>query len=824
MMENRLLDHSSFSTLVWDEKHLKALLRLSHYPLRLIQVEPWRTWLEEHGGFERVLEYLHNSPLPPNQAQILDLVLAHPDASTRFYYSKLNISSSAYFSRLKDLTRTLLLRLGTWESPSPRGFSNPPILTNLPSGLTPLIGADRSLAAVVATLRRPGTRLLTLTGPAGVGKTRLAMAAGAAMLESFRDGVFFVPLETVNAPALLATQIARSLNMETIGGQAPLEALKAALRERELLLVLDNFEQLARGAPLITDLLQAAGSLKILVTSREALNVYGETRYPVPELSRPDPGNLPPLEQLAQWSALDLFVQRVQARHPEFVVNAENLEAIVQICYRLDGLPLAIELAAAQVRLLSPNQALPQLERGLKSLRDTSRDRPLRQRTLWDAIDWSYQLLPETERAIFRRLAVFGREWSLAAAEAICQMDDLLAGLEELVDKNLIRYVGRGEDADARFQMLHSVREYALDRLAGSSETEQTQRRHAGYFLEMVERAEPAIGTPEQFSCMRRIKQERENLQVALHWMLDQKETDMALRLLGAAWRYYNMLNMWDETKAWMDRALAQGAHLKSAGRVKALWGAGWLTTHYSDYEGAMKLAEEGLVLAREIGDRQLIGLLLQNVADSFRVRGEYDRAILLLEESLHLFQELDNRDEIAWVLYHTADAVAARGLHAQGMEIFQESLAVFRNIGDQWGAASTLRRVGALASEDGNDALAIETALERLDIFKAIGARQNISQSLYELASLWRRQGNFEPLQAMIEESLALSREVGDQAGIARALNFQGWLALENAKFAAARELFEQAQAIFRKIGSPAALAENLADLERLSAIEKSS
>ena len=864
-MENHPLDHSSFSTLIWDEKHLKALLRLRQYPARLIQAEPWQTWIEQRGGLERVLERLRNHPLHPNQEQIRNIILAHPDASARFYYSRLNISPSAYFFRLKELTRSLLLQLNAWKPEPSMEFSRSTTPTNVPAALTPLIGAEKSLASVVAILRRAGARLLTLTGPGGVGKTRLAIAAGASMLEDFPDGVFFVPLETVTDPALLTTQIARSLNMETTAAQSLLEALKAYLRERQMLLILDNFEQMIQGGPMVTDLLQAAGNLKVLVTSREALNVYGEIRFTVPELTRPDPGNLPSPEQFSQWPALDLFVQRVQARHPEFSVNEANLGAIVDICHRLDGLPLAIELAAAQVRLLSPDQALPQLEYGLKALRDTSRDRPSRQRTLWDAIDWSYQLLPEPERAILRRLAVFGREWSLDAAQAVCQMDDLFASLEELADKNLLRYAGSGEDGDARFQMLQPVREYAFDQLDIHAEAEQTQRRHARYFMEMAQNAEPAIGSPGQLRWVRCIKQERENLQLALQWMLDRQEIEMAFTLLGAVWRYYNMLNIWDETKSWMERALAQGAHLtpalpqdtrlrrerspvpavpaqaaertgvaggaspswtttvqgESAARVKALWGAAWLATHYNDVTRQMLFAEEGLTLARKIGDKLLIGLLLQNVADGLRRRKQYDQSMSLLEESLALFRQMNNRGEIAWVLYHMADTVWDRGEHARSMEIRHESLAIFRAIGDQWSAASTLRQICTFALEEGDYQLATEAETESLGMFRAIGAKQLMNVTLHRLASLAWQRGDFEQVKVLVEESLALSREVGDRRGIGRALNFQGRLALQQSDLAAAREFFEKAQTIFQKVGDPAALAENLECLERLASAE---
>ena len=289
-MENCLLSCSSFLTLTWDEKHTKALLRLHRYPLRLIQVDPWQSWIESRGGVEHVLNHLRNTPLPHDQEQIFNIILAHPYASAWIYYNKLNISPSTYFFRLKNLIRTLLLRLNTWKVEQPNALLKPTITTNLPSILTRLIGAEKSLANVVASLRQPSTRLLTLTGPGGVGKTRLAIAVGTAMLENFESGVFFVPLETINDPALLVTQIARSLNMETIGVEPLLEALKSYLSERQMLLILDNFEQLIQAGPTVTDLLQTAGNIKVLVTSREPLNLYGEVCFTVPELIGPSSG------------------------------------------------------------------------------------------------------------------------------------------------------------------------------------------------------------------------------------------------------------------------------------------------------------------------------------------------------------------------------------------------------------------------------------------------------------------------------------------------------------------------------------------------------
>ncbi len=813
------MENSSPSAVVWDEKHVKALLGLRRHFLRVIQAEPWQSWLNQRGGLVQVRQTLRNGPLLPNQRKLLDLVLQYPDSSTTFYTDKLNISPSSYFSYLNSLVQALLMQLNNWQVEAPSTLP-----TNLPAPLTMLIGAEKSIAAVTAALERPGLRLLTLTGPGGVGKTRLAIAVGRLLLKKFSDGVFFVSLETLNDPALLITQIARSLNIEAIRRRPLPDALKAYLRERHILLILDNFEQLIKAGPLVVDLLQASPDLKVLVTSREALHLYGEHLFIVPELSLPDPDHLPPLEALNQWPAVELFVQRVQARHPAFALTDDNKKLIVRICQRLDGLPLAIELAAAQVRLFSSDQVLPQLEHGLKFLKDTSTDRPSRQQTLWNAIDWSYQLLSETEKAIFRRLSVFGREWSLTAAQSVCQVEDPSTGspfgdfagrapstpnapprtpkelgqanqgrwqagagqalsenLEELTDKNLIRYVGQGEAGDARFQMLQPVREYAFEQLDMHAEAEQTQRRHAHYFVEMAQNAEPAIGTPEQLHWVRCVKQERENLQIALQWMLDRQEIEMAFTLLGAVWRYYNMLNIWDETQAWMERALTQGAHLKTAGRVKTLWGAYWLSSREVNHPKSLALAEEGLSLARELQDQRLIGLLLQCMVGELRYQSKPDQALQALQESLQIFHKLGDKAETAWVMCHISSFFAHQGNMLKAQEFLQESLPIFREVGDDWATTRVLR----------------------------------------DLALLYWQQDNLEPIKNILEESLLLSEKTGERMGIAWTLNLQGRLALRQSNLTMARSLFEKAQVIFRELGDQYALSFNQEHMQELAALE---
>ncbi len=797
------MSHSSPA--IWDEDHIKALLGLRRYPSHLIYAEPWRTWLNERGGKKQVMEHIRSIPLAPSPKLLLDLLLTHPEASTLFYASKLHVSHSRYFFHLNILVKVLMAELNMWEIEPPQDSLATPPPTNastssahrastrlrqshrpgvpsgahrLPAPLTSLVGAEESVATVAAVLKRPGVRLLTLTGPGGVGKTRLALAAGARLLDEFRDGVFFVPLEAVNDPAFLGAQIAHFLNIETNGTQPLTDTLKTYLRDRQILLILDNFEQLISSRVLVAELLESAAEMKALVTSREALNLYGENRFDVPELPRPDPNHLPPLEQLSAWPAIDLFVQRVQARYPTFALTDVNKEAVAGICNRLDGLPLAIELAAAQVKLFDSDQALPRLERGLKFLRDTSSDRPKHHKTLWDAFDWSYQLLYAPEQTLFRRVAVFGREWNAAAARAICEMDDAEDTLQKLADKSLVRFTSLGVDGELRCQMLQAVREYALDQLSSSGETEQTQRRHANYYLALALEAEPHIGAHDQVYWMRRIEEERENLRGALQWMLNQEETEMAFRLLGAAWRYFNMLNFWDETEAWMNRALTQDVHKsESVARAKTLWGAYWVTARQNDHARSWALAEEGLGLARKLGDRQLIGLLLQCMVAELRYRNRFDEALQAVEESLLVFRELGDQQEIAWVLSHRSALFLQRGDLAKSREFLEESLSIFRAIGDDW-------------------------ALE---------------QVLRNLALLLLQQDDLEPAKTALEESLMLSKKLGDRMGTGWTFNLQGRLALRQSDLTAARKCFEEAQAIFEKLGDQHSLSYNRECLEQL-------
>src|SRR5215216_6020701 len=398
-------------------------------------------------------------------------------------------------------------------------------LNNLPLQPTPLVGRVREVEEVAERLRSDQVRLLTLTGPGGTGKTRLALQAGADLLDEFEDGVFFVALAAITDRALVAPTVARTLGLTERRNQPPEELLKGFLRDRQTLLLLDNFEQVLESAPLLDELLSAAPSLKILATSRTPLRLYGEHEFPVPPLSLPDPSSLATLESLTQYGAVRLFVERAKAVKPDFSLTQANAPAVTEICARLDGLPLAIELAAARIKLLPPQAMLSRLGSRLKLLTGGARDLPRRQRTLRATIEWSYELLDEGEKTLFARLAVFSGGSNLEGIEAVCDPQgdlpsDALEGVSSLLDKSLLRQE-EGQGAEPRLMMLETIREFALEKFEESDDTETIKRAHAEYFLALAEHAEPKLWGQEDAAWLDRLEREHDNMRAALSRALE---------------------------------------------------------------------------------------------------------------------------------------------------------------------------------------------------------------------------------------------------------------------------------------------------------------
>jgi len=486
---------------------------------------------------------------------------------------------------------------------------------NTPDGLptqpTAFIGREHAVEAVRARLLDPETRLLTLTGPGGVGKTRLSLQAAAAARPAFADGVAFVPLAPISDPDLVLSTIARTLDVGEAPGQAIGDTLAASLRGKRMLLVLDNFEQvLLAGTPLMA-LLASAPDVKALVTSRSLLHVRGERVYPVSPLTVPTPP-LPPLEALSQYEAVRLFIARAQDAQPDFVVTNETAPAVAEICARLDGLPLAIELAATRTRLLSPDALLARLSNRLKVVTGGSHDLPERQQTLRAAIDWSYSLLDPGEQALFARLAVFVGGRTLEAVEAVCDADgglpfDALDGVESLLDKSLLRREV-GANGEPRLVMLETIHEYARERLFANGEATRCERTHALYYLALVEKAAPHLDGSEQEVWFARLEEEHDNIRAALRWARDTGENAVGLRIVAATGQFWEFRGYWAEGRRQAEVILAANPardtsddHVRA--RAEVLRAAGFLALRQTAWGAAEAFMEEGLSLFRELHD-----------------------------------------------------------------------------------------------------------------------------------------------------------------------------------------------------------------------------
>jgi len=520
--------------------------------------------------------------------------------------------------RLKDLFRPE--RVYQLVSPDlPSEF--PPLRTleayrnNLPLQPTPLVGREKEVAEVRDLLRGDETRLLTLTGPGGIGKTRVALQAAADLLDEFPDGTFFAQLATLTEAELFLPAVAETLGVRETG-EIPIDkSLKEYLSERRMLLLLDNFEQVLGAAPEVTEVLAGAPGMKVLATSRTSLRLYGEHVFPVPPLRMPDLKSPPPLERLTQYEAVGLFVERARALKPDFKVTNESAPAVAEICVRLDGLPLAIELAAARITMLPPRAMLQRLGSRLKLLTGGARDLPERQRTLRATIEWSHALLNEGEQVLFGRLAVFSGGRTLEAIEAICDAEgdlpvEAFEGVSSLLDKSLLRQE-EGPGGQPRFVMLETIHEFAREKLGESAEAEQIKRVHAQYFLTLAEEAYPELKGSHQLEWLERLEAEHDNMRAALSWALERKEEEVSLRLGGALWWFWSVRGYYSEGRRWLEEALAIDGHVSPEVRAMALAGAGALASEQGDLDRAQEAYEEGLELLEHEGMEAREGKLL---------------------------------------------------------------------------------------------------------------------------------------------------------------------------------------------------------------------
>ncbi len=673
---------------------------------------------------------------------------------------------------------------------------------NLPVQRSPLIGREGELASIQRLLLRNDVGLLTLVGPGGIGKTRLALQVAAELADRFADGVFFVPLVSATDPGQVIAAIAQAVGVKEAHGQPLSETLAGYLSSRQLLLLLDNFEQVVEAAPVVADLLATAPRLKVLVTSREVLHLSGEYEFQVPPLDLPNPRRLPSLQTLSQYDAVALFIHRAQQVKPDFEVTSHNAPAVAEICYRLDGLPLAIELAAARIRLLPPEALLARLQSRLKLLTGGARDLPTRHQTLRGTIQWSYDLLPPAEQMLFRRLSVFRGGCSLEAIEAVCNADgalmiDVLDGVASLADKSLVRQESAAGD-EARILMLDTIREYATELLhqSGEQEAQQLYRQHALYYLMLAGQAEVALRGPEHILWLERLEVEHDNLRAAFEWAFDHAEAELALDLVGTLWHFWETRGYASEAIQWVDAALSlPGAEECTLARAKALMAAsasawfkydvvsarryaeesaailrkeqsdpatifylagallflgisiGYLSTNVEDYKKGREITDEALKLAKATGDRWLQATGMLDLGLLENRWGNYPEARKALEEGLTLYRQVQDKWGLAQVLNVLGDIERIAGQYDRAGELYEESLALYRELNARPDIPASLHNLGYVALALGNAERAAGLFIESLRLHLELSNRHGVTECLAGLAGVAGALG--QPLQA---------------------------------------------------------------------------
>ncbi|MGA3029691.1 MAG: adenylate/guanylate cyclase domain-containing protein [Candidatus Limnocylindrales bacterium] len=672
--------------------------------------------------------------------------------------------------RLKDLAQperiyeTVIEGLAS-EFPALRSLEAAP--NNLPTQLTSFVGRGREVAEAKRLLGT--TRLLTLTGPGGTGKTRLGLQLAADSISDFADGVFFVPLSPIEDSDLVAPAILVALGLRESPNDPPANKLIEYLRDRHLLLIVDNFEQVMPAARLIGDLLKASPRLNVVVTSRATLHIYGEREYAVPPLTLPQPGAAIDPASVSQYEAVALFIQRAAAVRPDFQITAANAPAVAEICSRLDGLPLAIELAAARVKLLPPQALLARLGQRLEALEAGSRDLPARQRTLRGAIAWSHDLLDEPARRLFARFSVFVDGASLAAAEAVCSDVglDVLSGLSGLVDQSLIRQ--EETDGEPRFTMLATIREFALERLAWNGEVEAMAGRHAAFFVAMAEASAPGLTGPNQKRLLDDLVRENGNLRAAVNWSIESNSVETALRLGSALWRFWQMRGMLREGAAVLERTLAvpdQDGHPLE--RSKALEAAGGVAYWRAEMTSAMAYYEACLELCRKIGDRRAIANALYNLGFPTLInREDIPKSRAAFEESLAMYRDLGDTEMIARVLWGLGNAYYFGDDNEAARDTLVEDVEMLRRMSDPFSLAWAFHTLG-LAYDKLGQTVAQSGPLwrEALEHFAGVGDISGMTILLGDFGILAAAEGDLLRAVRLSAAADRLARTGGTELG----------------------------------------------------------
>lgn len=676
---------------------------------------------------------------------------------------------------------------------------------NLPAQATSLIGREAEIEAATQLLLRPEVRLLTLTGPGGTGKTRLGLQIATNVLTTFHDGVFFVSLTPISEPTLVLLAVAEALGVFLSPLRSLSESITAHLAEKKFLLLLDNFEQVVAAAPDVAELLAACPQLKILVTSRVVLRLTGEHEFAVQPLDTPDPKQTFSLEALTHFAAIELFKQRAQSVQPNFTVNQENAKALAEICYRLDGLPLAIELAAARLKIFSPQAILARLEKRFELLKGGPRDMPVRHQTLRHAIAWSYDLLSRDEQTLLRRLAVFTGGCTLEAAEALCYaLGDLsvstLDGIAALIDRSLLRQE-QCADAEPRFVMLETIREFALEGLQASGEWEAARRAHADFFVALAEEAKPELTGAKLKFWLTKLEREHDNFRAIFKWVEETGAAETGLRLGSVVWRFWIVRGYLLEGREQLSTLLAlPGAAQRTALRASVLNALAIITFQLSNYSAARPFLYESLAIARELGDQRNIGLAINNLSWTASILGEYQTAQDLAEESLTLYRALNDQRGISVAFNNLGWAMGFRGDLNLAQDFFEKSLRLRHEIGDTRGVGFAMMNLGWVEGMLGRFEKAntlMEAALQGLE---ALGDKQLIAFTKSWGGYMLVFQGNFMRAQILLEESVLIMKEIGSKLGLGLSSYSLGIIAHEQGNALLAQKLLEKSLALFRE------------------------